>query len=65
MEETQISYTIVRHRSAHGCLIGIFKSLGGWAFTRTLNLEGKKIEIFQSLGLGFWTSIGPLDGELR
>ncbi len=50
--------TVVRRPSAHEHLIGIFKSLGGWAFTWTLNKEGKKIDISQSLGVGFWTSMG-------
>ncbi len=31
----------------------------------TLNKEGKKIEIFQSLGGGLLDKYGPLDGELR
>ena len=35
-----------------------FCFMGGRAFTRTLKKEGKKNEIFQSLGVDVWMSMG-------
>ena len=56
-----------------GASLGLLK-VGGWAFTQTLNKEGKKIEIFQlqrmwvgdNMGMGNWKAkYGIYNDELR
>ena len=57
-----VVYTVFRRRMAHGQLIRIFKSLG-CVVGQTLNKEGKKIQIFQSLGVGNNAGMGRSTAE--